>query len=91
MSITSAGSSVRLEFADLLKAGDVLGITLGLAKNTLQGLTVDLWLKDAKDKVTLVSKFGSLTDGTSYPSESTLSAPSKSMEVKVTNSGYKKM
>ncbi len=93
MSITpdGTGTSVRLDFGDYLKAGDVLGIKVDLTKNTLMGVTVNSWLKDAKDKVALVSTFGSLNDGTTYPAESTLSAPSQSMEIKVTNSGYKKL
>ena len=93
MSITpdGTGTSVRLNFSDYLKAGDVLGIKIDLTKNTLMGVTVNSWLKDAKDKVTLVSTFGSLNDGTTYPAESTLSAPSEQMQVKITNSGYKKL
>jgi len=90
MSITPAGPRVRLDFRDYLKPGDTLSIEIDIAKNTLLGLRVATWLKDHKDTVTLVSSFGTLNDGATYPAEINLSAPSESLKVKVTNSGYRK-
>jgi hypothetical protein len=90
MSITPAGPRVRLDFHDYEKPGDTLGLEIDVTKNTLLGLKVATWLKDSQDMVTLSSSFGTLNDGTTYPAESTLSAPSQSLEVKVTNSGYRK-
>ena len=43
-----------------------------------------------KDAVTVVSSFGTLNDGATYPAESTFSAPGESPVVKMTNSGYRK-
>ena len=40
--------------------------------------------------MTLSVTFGRLADGTSYPQEIVLNAAAKSVQVKVTNSGYKK-
>lgn len=91
MSFTPAGSAVRIDFADYLKTGDKLSVELDLAKDTLLGLTVDTWLKDAKDVVGLKAGFGQLNDGAMYPAEITLSAPTQKIEVKITNSGYKKL
>jgi hypothetical protein len=90
MSITPAGPRVRLDFRDYEKPGDTLSVEIDVTKNTLLGLKVATWLKDPKDTITLASSFGSLNDGATYPAESTLSAPSESLEVKVTNSGYRK-
>jgi hypothetical protein len=90
MSVTPAGPRVRLDFRDYQKPGDTLSVEVDLNNNTLLGLKVDTWLKDPKDKVTLVAGFGSLNDGATYPAESTLSAPSESLKVTVTNSGYRK-
>ena len=91
MSLTPAGSRMRIDFADYQKPGDVLGVELDMAKNTLLGLTVSSWLKDAQDVIGMKASFGSLSDGATYPSEITLSAPSQKLDVKMTNSGYKKM
>jgi hypothetical protein len=81
---------VRLDFRDYEKPGDTLSVEIDITKNTLLGLKIATWLKDPKDTVTLASSFGSLNDGATYPAESILSAPSESLEVKVTNSGYRK-
>jgi hypothetical protein len=48
------------------------------------------WLADAKDAISLKTSFGSLDNGAIYPAEITLSAPSQSLEVKITNAGCKK-
>ncbi len=90
MSITPAGPRVRLDFRDYLKPGDLLSIEIDITKNTLLGLKVATWLKNTKDRVTLVSGFGSLNDGATYPAEINLAAPAQSLKVKVTNSGYRK-
>jgi hypothetical protein len=90
VSFTPAGSRMGIAFADYQKPGDNLGVTLDLAKNTLLDLTVDTWLKDAKDVVGMKATFGTLTDGATYAAEITLSAPSQELVVKMTNSGYKK-
>ncbi len=90
VSFTPAGSRMGVGFVDYLKPGDRLGVDLDLAKNTLLGLTVDTWLKEAKDVVSLKAGFGSLNDGATYAAEITLSAPSQKLDVKITNSGYKK-
>jgi hypothetical protein len=91
MSITPAGPRVRLDFRDYLKPGDTLSIEIDITNNTLLGLKVASWLKDSKDTVTLTTSFGMLNDGATYPAESTLSAPSESIMVNVTNSGYRKL
>jgi hypothetical protein len=90
MSITPAGSSVRLDFRDYAKPGDTLSVEINVEKNSLLGLKVATWLKDRDDKITLTCTFGLLNDGATYPAETVLSAPSESLEVRVTNSGYRK-
>jgi hypothetical protein len=91
MSITPAGSRVRIDFADYKKPGDKLTVELDMAKDILFGLGVGTWLKDAKDVVSLKADFGQLNDGATYAAEITLTAPAQSLEVKITNSDYKKM
>lgn len=91
VAVTPAGSAVRIDISDYEKPGDKLSLELDAAKDTLLGLTVDSWMKDAKDKVGLTVRFGSLADGATYAEEIILSAPSQSVEVKITNSGYKKL
>jgi hypothetical protein len=91
VAVTPAGSAVQIDISDYEKPGDKLTLKLDAAKDTLLGLTVASWMKDANDKVGLTVRFGSLTDGATYAEEITLSAPSQKIEVTITNSGYKKL
>lgn len=90
VSFTPAGSRMGIGFADYQKPGDKLSVTIDMANKTLLDLTVDTWMKDAKDVVGMKALFGTLNDGATYVSEVILTAPSQELEVKVTNSGYKK-
>jgi hypothetical protein len=91
VSFTPAGSVVKIDIRDYEKPGDTLGLELDMAKNTLMALTVASWLKDAKDTVGLKVAFATLPDGAFYASQITLSAPTQKIEIKITNSGYKKL
>jgi len=48
-------------------------------------------MDDPKNPVELVVKFGSLPDGTTHPSESTLTMKSRNLTVVTTNSDYMKL
>jgi len=91
VAVTPAESIVKIDIRDYEKPGDVLGLELDMAKNTLLGLSVASWLKDAKDTVGLKVAFATLPDGAFYASQITLSAPTQKIEIKITNSGYKKL
>lgn len=91
VSFTPIGSNMRVDIRDYQKPGDTLGLELDMAKSILLGMTVASWLKDAQDTVGLKVGFGSLADGAVYAAEIVLSAPSQSIEVKITNTGYKKL
>jgi len=91
VALTPAGSSLRIDVRDYEKPGDILTFELDTVRNTLLGLKVATWLENAKDKVTMTTAFGTLDDGATYPAEITLLAPSQSLEVRTTNSGYRKV
>jgi len=91
ISVAPDGPRVKLDIRDYEKPGDTLTFEIDGAKNVLLGLKVSSWLKDAKDAVSMTARMGQLDDGATYPAEILLSMPSKSLEVKTTNSGYKKL
>jgi hypothetical protein len=91
ISVAQDGPRVKLDIRDYEKPGDTLTFEVDAAKNVLLGLKVSSWLKDAKDAVSMTARMGQLDDGATYPAEILLSMPSKSLEVKTTNSGYKKL
>ena len=85
------GKRARLVFGNYWLSGDNLGADISLVDNHLLGLTVNSYLDDPEDVVTLTVKMGRLNDGSSYPATSTLFAKRKSIQVVVTNGGYKKV
>ena len=84
-----APGRARLEFTEYLQTGDLLGIELNTAANTLAAVTVATYLDRPEDVVALDVLFGSLTDGTSYPSQTTLDAKAKNIRVVIQNSGHR--
>jgi len=90
ISVSQDGPLVKIDIRDYEKKGDLLSFKLDIAQHTVLGLNVSTWMKNAKDAATLTTSFGTLGDGAMYPAETILSLPSRSLEVRTTNSGYKK-
>src|SRR3972149_9511120 len=88
--VLDPGKAAALVFSDYILSGDKLSIALDLTKNTLTSCSVSTYLGEPKDSVTLNFGFGSLMDGTTYPANITLTAPSKNLQIAVENSGYRK-
>ena len=88
--VLEPGKRARLNFLDYEKPGDNLGVEVDLANNRPLGLKVSTYLDNPKDAVTLEVRMGQLNDGTTYPSDITLDAKAKKLQVTVNNSGYQK-
>jgi hypothetical protein len=88
--VLDPGRSAALVFSDYILPGDSLSVALDLTKNSITSCSVATYLEEPKDSVTLNFGFGSLVDGTTYPANITLTAPSKHLQVAVENSGYRK-
>ena len=84
------GKRVRLDFRDYEKPGDVVGVELDVVNSRLLGLSVNSYIENPNDAVTLNGQFRTLADGATYPAQVLLNAPAKSIEVQVTNTGYRK-
>lgn len=83
--------AVQLQFKDYYKAGDALTLEFDPVAKKLSKLTVDSFLDEEKDKVTLNVGFQSLPDGTNYVADTLLRAEAKQIAVKVQNLDYKKV
>lgn len=80
-----------IAIANYAKSGDELSIGFDMAAKKITTYKVNSYVEKPKeDEVTLSVTFGRLADGTSYPQETVLKAAAKNVQVKVTNSGYKK-
>jgi hypothetical protein len=88
----SAGGLTALTIKNYAKQGDSLALGFDPTAKKLRSYDVNSYLKDPKDDaVKLAVTFASLPDGTNYAAESVLDATGKKIQVKVTNSGYKKV
>jgi len=84
-------SGATLNVKNYLKPGDLVAIGFDPAAKLLTSYTVQAYVEKPKeDDVKLAVTFGKLEDGTSYPQQIVLDVTAKKMQVKVTNSGYKK-
>jgi len=89
--LTEPGKQARLTFSDYLKSGDSLAVDVDLTNNHPVAANVNSYLDSPKESVTLSVQFGTLNDGTTYPSDAVLDAPGKNLKVTIDNSGYQKM
>jgi hypothetical protein len=86
-----AQNAAALSVKDYAKPGDLLAIGFDTAAKKLTSYSVNSYVeKPNDDVVTLAVTFATLDDGTSYPQQVLLDATAKKVQVKVTNSGYRK-
>ncbi len=88
---SAEGGLTAMTFSDYAKTGDHLALGFNPATKKFSSYNVASYLDKPEDAVTLAVSFDSLPDGTSYPKETLVDAKSKQIQVKVTNSGYKKV
>jgi hypothetical protein len=82
--------AVQVQFKDYYKPGDAMTLEFDPATKKLRKLSVNSFLDEEKDKVTLDIGFQSLPDGTNYVADTLLRADAKQMTVNVRNVDYKK-
>jgi hypothetical protein len=80
---------VRLEFQNYILPKDLMTIDVDAKAALLSALRVATYVEKAEDAVTLDVRFGTLADGTSYTSSTTLDAKAKNVRVVVENSGHR--
>jgi len=82
---------VTMNIKNYLKEGDSLALGFDSAAKKIRTYNVSSYLENPKDDpVKLAVNFASLPDGTNYAQQSVLDATAKQIQVKVTNSDYKK-
>jgi hypothetical protein len=89
--LTGQPGQAILAFSNYQLPGDALTLTMNLEPRVIQTLDVSTWLGEPDKPVTLVVQMQQLPDGTNYPQLSTLSIPSKNVQVMVNNSDFQKV
>ena len=91
MSLNPAGGVVNLVFKNYAQPGDQLTLTFDPNARKVVAVSVNTYMGETKDTVTLHAQMASLPDGTSYVQQTVLEATAKKLQVTTTNSNYQKL
>jgi len=91
VSINPVSGAVNLIFNNYAQPGDKMTLTFDTATKKIAGLSIDTYMGQEKDVVTLKVVMASLPDGTGYEQQSVLGATAKQLVVTTTNSNYQKL
>jgi hypothetical protein len=83
--------TVNLTFHNYEKTGDQLTIIFNTQQKKIAQLSVQTYMQQPSDAVTLDTHFASLPDGTNYTQKTVLNAAAKKLMVSTTNSHYQKL
>jgi hypothetical protein len=83
--------TTNLVFKNYAQSGDQMTLTFNAATKKIVNLSVNTYMDDPKDTVTLTAQFASLPDSTNYVAQSVLNATAKKLVVTTTNSNYQKL
>ena len=91
VAINPVEGAMNLVFTNYAQPGDKMTLTFDPAAKKITMLSVNTFMGDAKDKVSLQVHMGSLPDGTNYAQQTVLNASAKELVVTTTNSDYQKL
>jgi hypothetical protein len=91
LTINPTPGTVTLTFVNYAQPGDRMSLTFDTAARKITSLSVDSYMSETKDGVTLQVHMASLPDGTNYAQQTILSATAKKLQVTTTNSNYQKL
>jgi hypothetical protein len=89
-SLNPAGGMVNLVFKDYAEAGDQMTLTFGTGTKKIASLSVNTYMGQSEDAVTLQVQMASLPDGTNYVQQTVLGATAKQLVVTTTSSNHQK-
>jgi hypothetical protein len=91
VSFNPAGGVVNLIFTDYAQPGDRMTLVFNPEIKKIVSLSVNTYMGQAKDAVTLQVQMAPLPDGTSYAQQTILNATAKELVVTTTNSNYQRL
>lgn len=91
LSLSPAGGVVNLVFRDYAQPGDQMTLTFDPTAKKIVSLSINTYMGQAKDAVTLQVQMASLPDGTNYARQTVLNANAKQLVVTTTNSNYQRL
>jgi len=91
VALNPAPGGINLVFTNYAQPGDKMTLTFDTGRRKITALSIDTYMGEAKDQVTLQAQMASLPDGTNYVAQSVLNASAKQLTVTTTNSNYQKL
>jgi hypothetical protein len=91
VALNPGGGAVNLIFTDYAQPGDRMTLTFDTASKKITSLSVNTYMGEAKDAVTLQVQMASLPGGPNYAQQTVLNASAKQLVVTTTNSNYQKL
>jgi hypothetical protein len=91
VSLNPVPGAVNLVFTNYAQPGDKMTLTFDTAARKVTTLSINTYMGEEKDAVTLQVQMGSLPDGTNYVQQTILNASAKELTVTTTNSNYQKL
>jgi hypothetical protein len=91
VSLNPVGGVVNFVFADYAQPGDRMTLTFDTATRKITSLSVNSYMGETKDTVTLQVQMASLPEGINYEQQTVLSASAKQLVVTTTNSNYQRL
>jgi hypothetical protein len=90
-SLNPQGPLMNLVFRDYAQPGDQMTLTFDTAASKVISLSINTYMGQEKDAVTLQVQMATLPDGTNYVQQTILNATAKKLVVTTTSSNYQKM
>jgi hypothetical protein len=91
VSINPMGGTVNLIFQNYAQPGDQMTLTFDTTVKKIVALSVNTYMGEAKDAVTLQVQMATLPDGTSFAQQTVLNASAKQLTVTTTNGNYERL
>ena len=91
LSLNPVPGGMNLIFTDYAQPKDKMTLTFDTGTKKITGLSINTYMGQEKDAVTLNVQMGSLPDGTNYVQQTVLNATAKKLVVTTTNSNYQKL
>jgi hypothetical protein len=88
--LNPAASSVNLVIRDYVQTGDQMTLTFD-TDGRVVALSVNSYMGEARDAVTLQVRMASLPDGTNYAQQTVLNAIAKQLQATITNADYQRL
>ncbi|HEY6387755.1 MAG TPA: hypothetical protein VIX91_18930 [Candidatus Acidoferrum sp.] len=91
LSLNPVAGLMNLVFRDYAQPGDQMTLTFDQAAVKVLSLSINTYMGQTKDAVTLQVQMATLPDGTNYVQQTVLSATAKKLVVTTTSSNYQKI